>query len=87
MLLQFQLHIFIFDESFRTLQGQGSTVDLAPWYSQGEQLIMKMALVCGSEEVVLVDSSARVRIYSFVTMQFRFVSTPSSESDQLFTAQ
>ena len=65
--------MFIFDESFRTLQGQGSAIDLAPWYSQGENSIVKMALVCGSEEVVLVDSGAGVRIFSFVTLQFRFV--------------
>ena len=84
---QFQLHMFVFDESFRTLQGHGSAVDLAPWYNQGENSIMKMTPVCGSEEVVLVDSSARVRIFSFVTLQFRFVSPPSSKSDQPFNAQ
>ncbi|KAF8267057.1 hypothetical protein EI94DRAFT_1731643 [Lactarius quietus] len=66
-----QLHMFIFDETFRTLQGQGSAIDLAPWYSQAEVSIMAMTVVCGSEEVALVDSSAQIRIFSFVTLQFR----------------
>ncbi|KAN0136110.1 hypothetical protein V8E53_005970 [Lactarius tabidus] len=69
--LALQLHLFVFDESFRTLQGQGSAVDLAPWYSQGEISILGMSFACGSEEVALVDSSAQVRIFSFVTLQFR----------------
>jgi hypothetical protein len=68
--------MFVFDESFRTLQGQGSAIDLAPWYSQGEILILGMSFACGSEEVALVDSSAQVRIFSFVTLQFRFVPSP-----------
>ncbi|KAH9027352.1 hypothetical protein EDB84DRAFT_1500330 [Lactarius hengduanensis] len=66
-----QLHMFVFDETFRTLQGQGSAIDLAPWYSQADISILKMSFVCGSEEVALVDSIARVRIFSFVTLQFR----------------
>ncbi|KAI9443965.1 hypothetical protein H4582DRAFT_1049491 [Lactarius indigo] len=66
-----QLHLFVFDETFRTLQGQGSAVDLAPWYSQADISILKMSFVCGSEEVALVDSIACVRIFSFITLQFR----------------
>ncbi|KAH9059728.1 hypothetical protein EDB87DRAFT_1831890 [Lactarius vividus] len=66
-----KLHMFVFDETFRTLQGQGSAIDLAPWYSQADISILKMSFVCGSEEVALVDSIARVRIFSFVTLQFR----------------
>jgi hypothetical protein len=79
--IQLQLHMLVFDESFRTLQAQGSAIDLSPWYSQGlgEISILKMTFVCGSEEVALVDSSAQVRIFSFVTLQFRFVSSLSSK--------
>ena len=66
--------MFVYDETFRTLQGQGSAIDLAPWYSQGEISILKMTFACGNDEVALVDSSAQVRIFSFVTLQFRFVS-------------
>ena len=72
--------MFVFDETFRALQGQGSAIDLTPWYSQGEISIMEMKFACGSDEVALVDSSAQVRIFSFVTLQFRFVSSPLYKS-------
>jgi hypothetical protein len=72
--------MFVFDETFRTLQGQGGAIDLAPWYSQGQISILEMVFVGGSEEVALLDSGARVRIFSFVSLQFRFVSSPSSKS-------
>ena len=71
-----QLHIFVFDESFRTILGEGRAIDLAPWYSQGEVSILGMGSVCGSDEVALVDSNAQVRIFSLVTKQFRFVVSP-----------
>ena len=67
-----QLYAFVFDETFRSLQGQGSAINLAPWYSQAEVSIMQMSSVCGSDEVVLVDSNAQVRIFSFITQQFRW---------------
>ncbi|KAI9453856.1 hypothetical protein BJY52DRAFT_1189313 [Lactarius psammicola] len=66
-----QLHVFVFDESFKTLQGQGSAINLASWYSLAEISILQMTFVCGGEEVALVDSNAQVRIFSFVTLQFR----------------
>ncbi|KAI9443812.1 hypothetical protein H4582DRAFT_1039790 [Lactarius indigo] len=66
-----QLHVFAFDETFETLQGQGSVIDLAPCYSQPEISILLMTFVCGSEEVALVDSSSQARIFSFVTLEFR----------------
>lgn len=66
--------MFVFDETFKTLQGKGMFIDLAPWYSQGEISILEMTFICGSEEVALVDSGSRVRIFSFVTLQFRFAS-------------
>ncbi len=66
--------MFVFDETFRALQGQGSAIELAPWYGEADISILKMTFVCASEEVALVDSSARIRIFSFITLQFRFVS-------------
>ena len=69
---QLQLYFFIFDESYKTLQAQGSTINLATWYSSTETSILHVAFVCGNEEVVLVDSSAQARIFSFVTLQFRY---------------
>jgi hypothetical protein len=69
---QLQLHMFIFDETFRTLQAHGNSINLAPWYNQPGVSILHTAFV-GDEEVVLVDSGAQARIFSFVTLQFRCV--------------
>jgi hypothetical protein len=71
VLAQLQLHVFVFDESYRTLQAQGTAINFAPWYSQTEISILHTAFVCGNEEIVLVDSSSQARIFSFVTLQFR----------------
>jgi hypothetical protein len=59
-----QLHAFVFDESFLSLQGQGSAISLAPWFSQAGVSILQLSSVCGSDEVVLVDSNAQVRVFS-----------------------
>jgi len=71
------LYAFVFDETFRTLQGQGSAINLAPWYSQAGASILQLSSVCGSDEVVLVDSNAHVRIFSFITQQIRYVFSSS----------
>ena len=76
MLNKMQLHAFVFDETFKTLQGQGSAINLSPWYNQADISIMQVSFVCGNDELVLVDSSAQVRIFSFVTLQFRCASFP-----------
>ncbi len=72
MLDQLQLYMFVFDESGRTQQAQGTAINLAPWYSQTEISILHIAFVCGNEEVVLVDSSSQARVFSFVSLQFRY---------------
>ncbi|KAI9443823.1 hypothetical protein H4582DRAFT_1807697 [Lactarius indigo] len=69
-----QLHLFVFDETFKTLRGLGSAINLASWYSQPEISILLMTSVCGGEKVALVDSGSQLRIFSFVTLQFRPVS-------------
>ncbi|KAI0253468.1 hypothetical protein BJV78DRAFT_1153084 [Lactifluus subvellereus] len=69
--LVLQLHMFVFDETFRTLQTHGSSINLAPWYNRTGVSILHTAFVGGDEEVVLVDSRAQARIFSFVTLQFR----------------
>jgi hypothetical protein len=63
--------LFVFDESFRTLQAQGSSINLAPWYNKAETSILHAGFVYGNEEIVLVDTTAQARIFSFVTLQFR----------------
>jgi hypothetical protein len=69
---QLQLYFFIFDESYKMLQAQGTAINLATWYDSTETSILHVAFVCGNEEVVLVDSSAQARVFSFVTLQFRY---------------
>ena len=71
--IQLRLHMFVFDETFKTLLAQGSAINLAPWYGQAEISVLQMTFVCGGEEVALVDSNAQVRVFSLVTLQFRFV--------------
>ena len=71
-----QLHAFVFDEIFKTLQGQGSAINLSPWYSHADISIGQVSFVHGNDEVVLVDSSAQIRVFSFVTLQFRCASFP-----------
>ena len=69
--IQLQLHVFVFDETFKTLQAWGSAINLTPWYG-AEISVLQMTFVCGGEEVALVNSSAQVRVFSLVTLQFRF---------------
>lgn len=68
---QLALHIFVFDEKFSALQTVGATVNLGSWYGQ-DKTISHVAFVCGSEELLLVDSDSQARIFSFVTQMFRW---------------
>ena len=73
--LQLHLYVFMFDKNLTKIQGHGGVASLADGYSQAGITILQMTSVCGSEEVALVDSSARIRVFSFVTAKFRFVSS------------
>ncbi|KAJ7583113.1 hypothetical protein C8J56DRAFT_202132 [Mycena floridula] len=68
-----QLHVFQFDERFATLQGWGATIELSQWYSGYETTatICHACLICGGDEVLLIDNMAHARIFSFITQQFR----------------
>jgi hypothetical protein len=68
-----QLYALQFDESFGSLQRQGSPISLAQWYGHAETSILHLSPLCG-DEVALVDSTAKIRVFSFVTLQFRWVS-------------
>jgi hypothetical protein len=65
-----QLHIFVFDETFLSLRGQGNSSNLLPWYDELPE-IQRMCFVSGTEELALVESSGRARIFSLITQQFR----------------
>jgi hypothetical protein len=65
-----QLHIFVFDEHYQTLAGFGTAVNLAGWYDDSIS-IQAICFVGQQEEVALLDSTYRVRIFSLVTQVFR----------------
>ncbi|EMD40863.1 hypothetical protein CERSUDRAFT_121499 [Gelatoporia subvermispora B] len=65
-----QLHMFSFDETFASLQGMGTPMNLGAWYDRTTS-VLYMSFVTGNEELVLVDNNPRARIFSFVTQQFR----------------
>nr|VWO93934.1 Protein SEY1 (EC [Ganoderma boninense] len=66
-----QLHTFIFDETYASLQGMGTSVNLNPWYDSDGVTITHMEFVNGVEELLFVDNFSRARIFSLVTQQFR----------------
>ncbi|KAI5998966.1 hypothetical protein F5J12DRAFT_928807 [Pisolithus orientalis] len=63
------LHVFVYDD-VRGFQAQGSAIKLSEWYDEGVR-IRHACFICGSEEILLVDSQAQARVFSLVTMQFR----------------
>ena len=67
---QASLHIFVFDETFTSLQSWAHPVDLTPWYDTSS-VVLRMCFVTGVEELLLVDNQANARIFSLVTQQFR----------------
>ncbi|KAG8993098.1 hypothetical protein FRB94_011064 [Tulasnella sp. JGI-2019a] len=73
------LHVFIMDETFSTLSGRGTPLDVAKWYMDGPALIRLAVFFPGTEELCLVEYSGRARIYSFLSQGFRpsFIQLPS----------
>ncbi|KEP46929.1 von willebrand factor type A domain protein, partial [Rhizoctonia solani 123E] len=65
-----KLSIFIFDELFANLRSRGSPIPLKNWYNQPVDM-SKLCFVSGIEEVCLVETSGRVRVFSLITQQFR----------------
>ncbi|KAF7370363.1 VWFA domain-containing protein [Mycena sanguinolenta] len=65
-----QLYIFVFDETFSSLQAWGSILDLRPWYTEGT-FVTQSCFVCGTEEILFIDTSGQARIFSLITQQFR----------------
>ncbi|KAJ7587977.1 hypothetical protein C8J56DRAFT_860684 [Mycena floridula] len=69
-----RLDVFQFDDVFNQLQAVGSAFELSPWYRDDIPVsIAHACLICGREEVLLVDTLSQARIFSFVTRQFRQV--------------
>ncbi|KAF9233642.1 hypothetical protein BU15DRAFT_79891 [Melanogaster broomeanus] len=64
-----QLHVFIHDTT-RGFQASGSAINMTSWYPEGVTIV-HTCFICGSEDLLLVDSQALGRIFSLTTMQFR----------------
>ncbi|KAH7908406.1 hypothetical protein BJ138DRAFT_1012879 [Hygrophoropsis aurantiaca] len=65
-----QLHVFVFGDGRGSMQALGSAINLVPWFND-ETTICQACFISGSEQLLLVDSSAQARIFSLVTMQLR----------------
>ncbi|OJA15113.1 hypothetical protein AZE42_09078 [Rhizopogon vesiculosus] len=63
------VHIFVYDDT-RGFQANGSAINLTQWYPEGTS-ISHACFICGSDELLLVDSFTQARVYSLTTMQFR----------------
>jgi hypothetical protein len=66
-----QFHIFVFDEELKSLRGQGTPIDLLPFYIPGVS-IAHACFVHGTEEILFVDSDAQARIFSLVTLKPKY---------------
>ncbi|KIJ09825.1 hypothetical protein PAXINDRAFT_102165 [Paxillus involutus ATCC 200175] len=65
-----QLHIFVSDDGRRSMQARGTAISLSKWY-QGGIYPLHACFICGSEELLLIDTQAHARVFSLVTLQFR----------------
>ncbi|KDQ64239.1 hypothetical protein JAAARDRAFT_220269 [Jaapia argillacea MUCL 33604] len=64
------LYMFVFDETYTSLQGLGSAIILTSWYDAATTIV-HIAFVSDNDEIVLIDDSARSRVFSLITQQFR----------------
>lgn len=65
--------MFVFDETFTSFQGYGSSIDLRSWL-EPQTSIKHLVFRCGSaEELLIVDDTGRARVFSLVTQSFRYV--------------
>ncbi|KIK81380.1 hypothetical protein PAXRUDRAFT_156232 [Paxillus rubicundulus Ve08.2h10] len=65
-----QLHTFVYDDGRRSMQARGTPIQLSRWYQEGVYPC-HACFICGSEELLLVDTQAHARVFSLVTLQFR----------------
>ena len=66
-----QLYVFALEDEHGSLRGMGSTIELLPFYNNGESIV-HACFVHGREEILFVDSSAQARIFSWTMLQFKY---------------
>ncbi|KAG8725214.1 hypothetical protein FRC11_001887, partial [Ceratobasidium sp. 423] len=74
-----QLSVYAFDETFTNLRSRGSPISLKDWCDNRSVDLSKVFFVSGVEEVCLVETLGRMRIFSLSTQQFR---SPSLQIDR-----
>ena len=63
------MDIYRIDDDLKSLTSVGK-VDIRTWYEQGTTFAA-VTLFTGAEEILLLDSTNRARIYRFTSQQFR----------------
>ncbi|KAJ7583108.1 hypothetical protein C8J56DRAFT_1095971 [Mycena floridula] len=70
ILLQLRLDVFQFDDVFNQLQAVGSAFELSPWYCDDIPVsIAHTCLICGREEVLLVDTLSQAHRPAILTLE------------------
>ncbi|TFK74975.1 hypothetical protein BDN72DRAFT_832681 [Pluteus cervinus] len=73
------LHLFSFDETFKTLNSWGNALTLSNWYPP-EVSLTHLCFVPENDELLIVDSQNEARIFSLISQQFRPASVSLSSS-------
>lgn len=82
--LENQLHAFLFDEKYSNLTGFGTATPLKSWYEPGT-VIQKIVCAGQLDEIAVLDSQNRVRVFSLITQMFRSVPSEFDRSTVKFT--
>lgn len=61
------------NETYTALNARGTPFNLTRWYPEGVPKLAKSCFFAGSEELCLVETSGRIRTFSFVSQGFRYV--------------
>lgn len=61
------------NETYNALNARGTPFNLTRWYPEGVPKLTKSCFFAGSEELCLVETSGRIRTFSFVSQGFRYV--------------
>lgn len=64
------MQVYTMDRDFATLQQRGAPDELTKWYQDGPLRISRVCFFSGSEEICLLESSGRIRVYSLQSRAF-----------------
>lgn len=61
------------DDAFSNLQARGTAFNLTKWYDDGIPKLSSSCFFAGTEDLCLVEHSGRIRVFSFMSQNFRRV--------------